>query len=401
MKILQLCNKIPYPPYDGGAVAMLNMAKSFANKGLEVIILAMSTDKHKKSNARIPDELSKKIRFVYIDVDTKISLPKLFINLLFSKQPYNAVRFISQKYTNALAALLQQETFDIIQLEGLYLKSYISFIRKYHKGLLVYRAHNVESEIWCRMVKITRNPVKRAYMNVLAKRISRFEKDIINQYDLLIPISAIDLSWFQSNGNIKPAHITPTGIPDENFNSTLKKETSPDLFHIGALDWIPNQEALLWFTEQVWPALRKKYPDIRFHVAGRNAPEWLAKKLKNALVDFHGEVDDALCFIDDHWLMVVPLFAGSGLRIKIIEAMARSKPIITTTIGAQGMNVTSGRELIIADTQGDFIQSIDTLLNDMGQAEKLQKNALAFARQNFSDEQIVKNLLYFYRQHKV
>ena len=99
--------------------------------------------------------------------------------------------------------------------------------------------------------------------------------------------------------------------------------------------------------------------------------------------------------------MVVPLFAGSGLRIKIIEAMARSKPIITTTIGAQGMNVTSGRELIIADTQGDFIQSIDTLLNDMGQAEKLQKNALAFARQNFSDEQIVKNLLYFYRQHKV
>ena len=141
---------------------------------------------------------------------------------------------------------------------------------------------------------------------------------------------------------------------------------------------------------------RRNYVNVYFGLSPK-----LAKKLKNALVDFHGEVDDALCFIDDHWLMVVPLFAGSGLRIKIIEAMARSKPIITTTIGAQGMNVTSGRELIIADTQGDFIQSIDTLLNDMGQAEKLQKNALAFARQNFSDEQIVKNLLYFYRQHKV
>ena len=326
---------------------------------------------------------------------------KLFFNLIFSKQPYNAVRFISRKYTIALTDLLHRETFDIIQIEGLYLKPYIPFIRKSHKGLLAYRAHNVESEIWNRMSKTTRNPLKRAYMHILAKRISEFEKDIINRYDLLIPISDPDLSWFQANGNTMPVHLTPTGIPEENFSSSSKNEISPDLFHIGALDWIPNQEALLWFIEKVWPALKEKYPDIRFHVAGRNAPEWLVKKLKNALVDFHGEVDDALRFFDDHWLMVVPLFAGSGLRIKIIEAMARSKPIVTTTIGAQGLNVTSGKEIIIADTAEDFIQAIHSLLDDLQQTEKLQKNALIFVRQNFSDEQIIKNLLYFYRQQKV
>ncbi len=399
MKILQLCNKVPYPPYDGGAIAMLNMAKSFAKNGHEVTMLAMCTDKHRKSTTQIPTDLGRLIKFIYIDINTRISPLKLIINLIFSKQPYIAVRFINKKFAVALTELLQQETFEIIQLEGLYLKPYIPLIRKNHQGILTYRAHNVESEIWHRIADTTSHMFRKWYIKVLAHRLSIFEKDMINRYDLLIPISANDYSWYQANGNNKPGHLTPTGISEENFNPPIKTHHAIDLFYIGALDWIPNQEALLWFIDRVWPTLKEKQPDIRFHIAGRNAPEWLARKFKNSSVNFHGEVENAQQFIDSHSLMVVPLFAGSGLRIKIIEAMARSKPIITTKIGAQGLNITPGKEIIIADNAEEFILAINQLLDDSSRADELQKNAFAFARQNFSDEQIVKNLLYFYMQH--
>ncbi len=399
MNILQLCNKIPYPPYDGGAIAMLNMAKSLANNEHRVTVLAMSTAKHTKIAVEIPIELANLIRFIYIDVDTRINILRLFVNLIFSKKPYNAVRFADKGFMTSLTLLLQRETFDIIQLEGLYLKPYIPAIRKYHKGILAYRAHNVECEIWKRMASSTRNPLKRIYLISLAKRLSAYERDMINRYDLLIPISPDDYNWFQFSGNSKPGHLTPTGISDEDFNPPVNRKSIPDLFYIGALDWIPNQEALLWFISQVWLPLKKKQPDLSFHIAGRNAPAWLIKKFHAARVTFHGEIENAHDFIDKHALMVVPLFAGSGLRIKIVEAMARSKAVITTTIGAQGMSVTPGKEIIIANTAGEFLGIIEKLLDDPSRVSELQKNAWTFARQNFSNDQIVKNLLYFYMQH--
>lgn len=399
MKILQLCIKVPYPPYDGGAIAMLNMARSFVKNGHKVIVLAMKTPKHRKSATEIPAELSKIIRFIFIDTNTRIRLVQLIINLAFSNQPYNAIRFISKKFTTALTDLLQQETFDIIQLEGLYLKSYIPVIRKNHSGLLAYRAHNIESEIWHRMARTTQNIVKKRYLKILAGRLAFYENDMINRYDLLVPISANDLSWFQVRGNSKPVHLAHTGITEKNFRSPSGFSNAVDLFHIGALDWLPNQEALIWFLDNVWTTIKKNRPGLRFHVAGRNGPEWLARKCKYYAVDFHGEIENAQEFIDNHSLMVVPLFAGSGLRIKIIEGMARSKPVITTSIGAQGLNVTPGKELIIADTAVDFILAIDRLLDNPKYLDALQKNAYAFTRKHFNDEQIVKNLLYFYRQH--
>jgi len=399
MKILQLCNKIPYPPRDGGAIAMLNMAESFAANGHQVTILAMRTTKHDFPVNEIPDALRQKINFMYIDVDTRITLLKLLVNFVFSKQPFNASRFNDRGFSNALITLLQKETFDVIQLEGLYLKSYIDTIRKYHMGILSYRAHNIESEIWQRVASNTRNMFRRFYLNNLAKRLYHYENDMVNRYDLLVPISGNDLERIQKMGNIKPSYLTPTGILNENFKSPGKSSGTKQLFYIGALDWIPNQDALVWFTEQVWIPLSQQKPDLRFHIAGRNAPKWLVQKLMIPGIVYHGEVENAQEFIDNHSFMVVPLFAGSGLRIKIIEAMARSKPVLTTNIGSQGLDVASGQEILIADTAAEWIQAISQLVDDLPRFYKLQKNAYAYARENFSNHLIVKNLSYFYMQH--
>ena len=397
MKILLLCNKIPYPPFDGGAIATLNMAESLATNGQQVTILAMSTWKHSHQVSEIPDELRDRIKFIYINVDTRIRFVKFLFNLIFSDQPYNASRFFDKGFVNVLSLLLQEESFDIVQLEGLYLKPYMVYIRKYYKGVLSYRAHNIESEIWQRMAHSARNPVRRIYFAILARRISRYEKDMINRYDILVSISADDLESLQKMGNSGPCVLIPTGIPDSNFKSQ-ENRTATDLFYIGALDWIPNQEALIWFCDKVWGPLRNRLSELSFHVAGRNAPAWLSGKLSGSGIYFHGEIRDAREFIDSHSVMVVPLFAGSGLRIKIIEAMARSKPVVTSRIGAQGLNADPGSEILLAETADEWIQTIGRLIDNRSLFHGLQKNAYMFACENFSNDRIVKKLLYFYLQ---
>jgi polysaccharide biosynthesis protein PslH len=399
MKILQLCNKTPYPAHDGGSIAVLNLSKSLAIEGHEVCILAMNTSKHYFSEGSIPDQLRSLIRFSYVAVDTTIRPLRLLINFLFSRLPYNATRFNSNLFRQALSDLLISEKFDIIQLEGLYLKPYLPLIRKYHQGVLAYRAHNVESEIWYRLAAQTRNPVKKYYLHNLAGRIENFEKDFINRYDVLLAITDQDLRAFHRMGNTKPSEVIATSISDEDFLQDTQNKEVNSLFYIGALDWIPNQEGLIWFIDEVWNKLKKLETAPEFHVAGRNAPAWLAKKCRENNIEFHGEIPDAHEFMDRYNIMVVPLFAGSGLRIKIIEALARSKVIITTLIGAQGIGLADGVHAILAETADDFYIAVSRLITNSENSTEMKKNAYLFARENFSNKTIVKKLLEFYRNN--
>jgi glycosyltransferase involved in cell wall biosynthesis len=400
MKILHLCNKIPYPPIDGGAIAVLNLARLLAEKGHEVWIMAMNTGKHRIGEKEIPEELLKSIHFVYFSVDSRIRPLKLMTNLIFSAEPYNAVRFHNRNFAEKLTDLLNREKFDIIQMEGLYLKWYISTIRKNHAGKIVYRAHNIESEIWTELARQRKNPVERSYFRIIARRMRKYEQDMINRYDLLLPISEHDEAVLESMGNIKPSHITHTHIPDAGFHMAVSP-VNHNLFFIGALDWIPNQEGLIWFLEKVWQVLKKEIPQLEFHIAGRNAPGWIGKKCKRYKAVFHGEVASSHDFFDRNGIMIVPLFAGSGLRIKIIEAMARSKAIVSTSKAVQGLPLTNGKEILIEDDERMMKESICKLLEDPGKCLQLQKTAYDFVSMNFRSNFVVDNLLYFYCEQGV
>ncbi len=202
-------------------------------------------------------------------------------------------------------------------------------------------------------------------------------------------------------GNSKPAEVIATGFPEEDFVQETSKESANSLYFIGALDWIPNQEGLLWFINTVWVKLLKLRPAPEFHVAGRNAPKWLAKKIKEKGIIFHGEIPDAHKFMDAYNLMVVPLFTGSGLRIKIIEAMTRSKAIITTPVGAQGLGIRNGGHAIIVDDEEGFYNSITHLFAHQEDSLEMRKNAYLFASENFSNKKIAGKLLDFYQMNKV
>jgi len=399
MKIVQLCNKVPYPPNDGGSIAIYNLTTSFAENHHQVTVLAMNTAKHYTDPDTIPDQYKQIIDFQFFPVNTQIRPLKLILNFLFSSEPYNAIRFIDKSFINALQKLLKEKPFDIVQLEGLYLTPYIEYIRRYSNAMISYRAHNVEYEIWKRYALSISNPFKKIYFRSLANRLEKFEKNALNRYDLLIPITKNDALKLKNMGNAKPCKVIPTGILQNNFVKSPIQENISSLFYIGSLDWIPNQEGLIWFIKNVWTEIKANRPKLAFHIAGRNAPSWLIKFFSNNNVNYHGEVKSAFEFYKDFHVMVVPLFAGSGMRIKIIEAMARSKVVVTTSIGAEGLGLTPNKHAIIADNAPEIKKGIHNLLENKDFFTKLEKNSFEFVKTNFSNEKIGKELLKFFDQH--
>lgn len=398
MRILQVSNKVPWPPKDGGAIATLTMSKGFTLLGHDVHVLAMNTKKHHITIDEIPHDLKERMHFELIDVSARITTIGLLGNLLFSNLPYNASRFISRQFSRKLADLLQAKTFDLIQLEGLYLCPYIPLIRKHSKALISYRAHNVEHEIWERTAAVTPG-FRSIYLKLLASRIKKFEISYLNSYDVLVPITDRDGDLLDQLGNTKPRHTTQTGIDLATLVPKAGQLEYPSVFHLGALDWAPNQEGLLWFLENCWPKLQQKYPQLKFFVAGRNAPDWLQSKLQYKNVVFLGEIEDAYAFMNSKAIMVAPLLSGSGMRVKIIEGLALGKAIVSTGIGAEGIAVEKGKHILLADEADEFIQAVSNLIEDRDLYDQLCKNAIDFIHDKFDNLAIAESLTDFYKQY--
>jgi glycosyltransferase involved in cell wall biosynthesis len=398
MKILQVTNKVPYPTKDGGAIACMNLTRGFSNLGHQVTVLSMNTAKHNVSLEEIPESVKDLAEFKLVEVPAKISAFWALLNLLFSRKPYNAVRFISSDFKNELKTILEHNHFDVVQLEGLYVCPFIPVIRKYSSAKIVYRAHNIEHEIWDRTAANSHG-VKKWYLKILTKRIKTFEVNLLDTYDLLVPITERDGGLLNRLGNSKPSHVSQTGIDASVLIPNAKNLEHPSLFHIGSLEWTPNQEGLVWFLDHCWLQIHAKFPQLKFYVAGRNAPHWFQKKMELPNVIFKGEVPDAYEFMNSKSIMVVPLLSGSGMRIKIIEGMALGKPIVTTSIGTEGISTSTGKNIVVADDAPRFIRAVSDLVENKPYFETIGKNAIEYIHENFDNLASASALVNFYKKH--
>lgn len=386
---------MPYPSNDGGTIATLNMIMGLAAQGNEVDVLAMQTQKHNFPLEKLSPELTQNIKWHSVWIDTEIKIGKLLSNLLFSKKPYNAERFMSEEFSKKLIWLLQND-YDIIQLEGLYLSCYIPTIRKCSKSAISMRAHNVEWQIWQRMAETESNLLKKIYKKILSKRIRNLELSTLNNVDLLVPITKNDAEKLP----FKPecTYVAPTGIEPQKFVCDNAPEIAKSFFYIGALDWEPNQEAILWFVKNVWNDIHLQHPEWAFHIAGRNATSGFVNELKKYPIEYDGQVPSAREFIGKHNIMIVPLLSGSGMRIKIIEAMAHTRCVITTPIGAEGIDAENGKHLLIGESPDDLKLLILKVMENPDYANTIAKEAYDFTNREFNNRQIINGLDKFYKQ---
>lgn len=395
MKILQVCYRVPFPANDGGTIAMFNHTRAFQQNGHKVHILAINTNKHRVTISSLPKEFYEIATIDAVAIDTNIKPIDAFFNL-FSKKSYNIERFVSKAFDKKLAEILQKETFDIVQLESIFVAPYISTIRKYSKAKIVLRSHNVEFKIWEHLSNTCSSFLKKSYLKLLTRRLKRYELALLNSYDAIAAITAADGETFKSLGCTRPITIAPIGVNCEEYKITDPVREFPGLFHLGAMDWMPNVEGIEWFLQLVWEDLQAEHPDLKFYIAGRKMPAWL-KKGNNPNVVVEGEVADAKKFMASKTIMLVPLLSGGGMRVKIVEGMALGKTIISTSLGAEGIPYTHNKDILIADSPLEFKSMITKCIQDKSFCENIGNNAKNLATTYFDNTLIGQNLIQFYR----
>ena len=397
MKVLLLCNKPPYPAVEGGPMAMSSIIKGLLEAGHQVKILAINSKKYNVSLNDIPEDYLQKTGIELIDVDLRIKPFQAFKNL-FSKKSYHVERFISKDFTQRLTEVLKQDSYDVVQLETLFMTPYVETIRKHSKAVIVLRAHNVEHLIWERIAKGTKFFLKRAYIKHLARTLKNYELTAISQVDGIAAITRKDAAYFRKYCATTTIDI-PYGVYPEDFTPNYEVEGPTKFYHIGSMNWIPNEEGIRWFIENCLDTVVEKVPDFVFHLAGRNMPEWL-KELKNPHVDVIGEVPDAKEFVANHDVAIVPLLSGSGIRIKIIESMALGKTVITTMLGAEGILYEEDSNIIIAENKAQMAEAIRRFHDNPALATEVGKAARKLVEEVYDNRRLTQRLLLFYAQIK-
>ncbi|MBO4600044.1 MAG: glycosyltransferase [Bacteroidales bacterium] len=394
MKILQLCNKPPYPPVDGGTMAMNSITQGLLAAGCEVRVLSLCSDKHPVLESRMTEDYLRATRFEAVHIDLGIHPLDAGVALLCGES-YHVNRFVSREFSRRLAQVLDEEQFDVVHLESIFMTPYVPVIRAHSQAKVVLRAHNVEHTIWGLVAQSERNPLKRWYLKHLSLTLGSYEREHLNDYDGVVSITENDARQLREMGCRKPMVSIPFGITPEVVEQV--EEEPNTLFHIGSMDWMPNQEGVRWFLKEVWPQVYERLPQLTLYLAGRKMPAELMK-LDMEGVRVVGEVPDANYFIASKQINVVPLLSGSGLRVKIIEAMSAGKVVVTTTIGAEGIGCTDGKDVLIADTPQQFVDQLERCVKDTDFCRQIGCNAVQLIAERYGSEEQTRQMLDFYHK---
>ena len=394
MKVLQLCNKPPYPSVDGGTLAMNSITQGLLSAGCEVKVLSMCSDKHPVLESRMTEEYCRATHFEAVHIDLGLHPLDAGVAVLCGES-YHVKRFVSKEFARKLVQVLEAERFDVVHVESVFMTPYVHIIREHSEAKVFLRAHNVEHTIWRRVAQSERNPFKRWYLKHLSLTLAAYEREHLNDYDGVVSITENDAQQLREMGCRKPMLAIPFGITPE--TGTRVEEEPNSLFHIGSMDWMPNQEGVRWFLKLVWPKVHKRMPQLTLYLAGRKMPDDLMR-LDMEGVRVLGEVPDAMYFIESKQINVVPLLSGSGIRVKIIEAMSVGKVVVTTSIGAEGIGCTDGRDVLIADTPEQYVEQLERCVNDPELCRTIGGNAACLIAEKYGNEQLTKRLLEFYDQ---
>lgn len=361
------------------------MTRGLLAEGHEVKLLTLATHKHPWQPEDVDPSYREKTGVEAVHIDTAINKVDALANVL-TGDSYNISRFHAPEFERLLIRTMQRQVFDVVIFESLFTAPYLPLVRQYCDGTLILRAHNVEHRIWELLASETERPSKRIYLNHLADRLKSYEVNALRDFDAVLAISEDDKKHFTSLGCTSPILTLPFGL-DVTEMPTASPGPVEHVFHIGAMDWHPNIQGVTWFLNHVWPAVLKELPEAQLKLAGRKFEEVERFNRKNTTV--LGEVEHAWDVMTERGIMVIPLLSGSGMRIKAIEAMSAGRPVVSTSIGMEGIHGEHGTHFFIADDANSFAQRIIDLHTNPSLSTALGTNARALVEASFTNERLV------------
>lgn len=299
-----------------------------------------------------------------------------------SPLPYAVARYHHRPFADAIARVLAEGRFDVVIAD--FLPPTVNLPGQLPVYTVLFQ-HNVEAEIWRRRTDVATNPVARAYLRTQLRRMERYEREACHRVDRVIAVSEADAEHFRRVYGVASAVAIPTGVDTAYFQPQgFGPREERHLVFTGSMDWMPNEDGILFFTEQVMPQLRRLVPGVRLTVVGRKPPtriQALAERHPDIVVT--GRVEDVRPYLARATAAVVPLRVGGGTRLKIYEAMAMECPVVSTTIGAEGLPVRDGGHLRLADTADALASACAEVLRHPERRNALATAAAAHVRQHF------------------
>lgn len=390
-KILIITNRVPYPLKDGGNIAMNAMIEGYRQAGWQVYLLSMNTTRHHVKKEQLSTLFTNLYAFEAVSFDNSLTWKSIVKNFLFSNKPEHVKRFYSHDFKEKIKEVLASFEPDVVQLESVFLTSYLLAIKKYSNAVTVLRMHNVEYQIWQGLARKTRNILKKMYLKSLAIRVRNYERAAWKAYDLLLPITEKDAYLVQRLEEVDNMAIAPFGIDTDKIHASTTEERWVG-YHLGAMDWLPNQHGMRSFLTKAWPEVRKAVPDFEFYFAGRNMPPDF-QKIKGAGLHCMNEVADAEEFIRDKKILIVPITSGGGIRVKILEAMAAGKIVITTSTGIKGIEAKPGEHYLRVQSPHDYAQAIKWCLDHKSAAETMARNAKELIADKYEQHKVMRRVI--------
>jgi glycosyltransferase involved in cell wall biosynthesis len=301
-----------------------------------------------------------------------------YLRRVADRAPYAVSRFKSALVQKKLDAWFKQGCFDVAVCD--FLDAAVNFPDLSAVPSVLFQ-HNVESEIWRRHAKTETNPAKRPVYAMEFWKMLAYEKLTVRRFPHVVAVSEHDRQLMSAW--VDPSRITvvPTGVdlrqyqPDPNVSN---REPSPLVMFVGAMDWEPNIDAVEFFCKEVWPSVLVAVPGAKFRIVGRN-PDRRVQQVARGSVEVTGRVPAVIDHLREAAVVVVPLRIGGGTRLKIYEAMAAGKAMVSTSVGAEGLDVHHGRDIILADTPKEFGEAILMLLKDADLRKRYQRAAVELA----------------------
>ena len=374
-------------------MAMHQLIEGYKAQGWGVHLLAMNTRRHSVEEDDLRAAYSSIDGVNITPFDNRLRPAEMMRNFLFSRKPEHADRFYDAAFEKVLVETVERVQPDVVQMESLFLTGYLPAVRAVSDAALVLRMHNVERQIWHRAARETTG-AKRFYLHTLARRMARYEQWAWNQYHLLLPITPDDAEAVREADCDTPRHLTPFGI-HIGRSSKESAQALPDgprkFYHLGAMDWLPNREGVAWFLREAWPRIVAVHPAIEFHFAGRLLESGFAAPLPEHVFN-HGQVEDAAGFAAGMDALIVPLRAGGGIRVKILEAMAAGKPVLSTSVGIQGIAAKPGEHFLQADTPQEFSEAVQWMVSQPDDLRRIALSAQAMVKTLYDAEKIAASL---------
>lgn len=383
LNILLICPWLPWPPFDGARIRIFETLKHLAAEH-QVTLLANTQGLDERQNIEAISGMCRRIEVEYMDA-SKLHQFRRMTSGVFSGSSFIQSFHFNKRLAQRIHSLTSREKFDIVQVELSFLARYADAVSSAGGARTVLSTHNIETQRFQRELQLSGWDARHLVLQADAWLFPHWEDRAIRKFDGALAVSEPDRAWISEHAPRCSVELVPNGVDVDFFRPNRNADSREQcIVFTGLMDYPPNVDAVCWFVSEIFPAIRKAHPDLRFQIVGARPTERVRSLARIDGVEVTGEVPDIRPFVDGAAAFVVPLRSGGGTRLKILQAMSMACPVVSTAVGAEGLQVENDLNILFAENDDQFAGQVGRLLESDSFAAEIGEAGRTLVQQEYA-----------------